>query len=102
MGPVVTDKEEVVRVLWYLGKVGVTDPCDAETKDVAKDFWRYTCDVQERVLGAFKSDNFCIWAGDLNVLRQLSHALWNILAHVNFRACFSFEPQAVHCGVEES
>ena len=44
--PVVTNEEEVVRALWYLGKVGVTDPRDAEIKDVPEDFWGYACDIQ--------------------------------------------------------
>ena len=46
MGPVVADEEEVVRALCYLGKVGVTNFRDVETKDVTEDFWRYACDVQ--------------------------------------------------------
>jgi len=80
--PVVTDEEEVVRALWYLGKVGVTDLRDVETKDVAEDFWRYACDFQQRVSGPFESDNFCIRAGDLNALRQVSHTL---LERINSR-----------------
>ena len=44
-----TDEEEVVRPLWYLGKVGVTDTrgVDVETKDVSEDLWRYACDIQQ-------------------------------------------------------
>jgi len=43
--PVVADEEEVVRVLRYLGKVGVADLRDVETKDVTEDFWGYACDI---------------------------------------------------------
>ena len=82
-----TDEEEVVRALWYLGKVGVADLRDVETKDVAEDFWRYACDVQQRVSGPFELDNFCIQGqdgvvvdlaahpDDLNALRQAPHTL---------------------------
>jgi len=108
----VTDEEEVVRALWYPGEVGVTGPRDVETKDVTEDFWRYACDFQQRVSSAFELDNFCIRGrgrvkvglvahlGDLNALCQVSDTLWNALTHVDFRACFSFEPQAVHRSVE--
>ena len=95
------DEEEVVRALRYPGEVRVTDPRSVETKYVTEDFWGYACDIQQRVLDAFESDNFRIRAGDLTVLCQLSHALWNILAHVDSCACF-FERQAVHRSVEES
>jgi hypothetical protein len=44
--PVVTNEEEVVRVLLYSGELGVTEFCsDVETEDVPKDFWRYAGDV---------------------------------------------------------
>jgi len=83
----VTNEEEVVRALCCLGKVGVTDPRDAETKDVTKDFWRYACDVQQRVSGPFELDNLRIQGQDgvvvdlvahpcdLNTLRQVLHTL---------------------------
>ena len=85
------DEEEVVRALLYLGEVGVTDLRNVETKDATEDFWRYACDVQQRVPGALESDNFCVQGldgvevdlaahpGDLKGLRQASHTLWNVL-----------------------
>jgi len=76
----VADEEEVVRALWYPAKVGVIDLRGVEMKDVPEDFWGYACDVQQRVLGPFESDNFRIRAGDLNALRQVSHTLWNVFS----------------------
>jgi hypothetical protein len=77
--PVVTDEEEVVRVLWYLGEVGVTDLRDVETKDVPENLWRYARDVQQRVSSPFESDDFRVQgqngvevdlaAGGLNSIR---------------------------------
>jgi len=110
--PMMTDEEEVVRALWYLGKVGITDPrgVDVETKDVTDNFWRYACDVQQGVSGALESDNFCIQGqdgavvdlaarpGDLNALRQVLHTLRNALTHLDFSVCFFFEQQTVHHG----
>ena len=112
--PVVTDEEEVVRALWYLGKVGITDPrgVDVETKDVTEDFWRYACDVQQRVSGALESDNFrtqgqdgvevdrlisrpCQHPGDLNTLRQASRTPWNVLTRVD--SCAFFLLRATGC-----
>jgi len=98
---VVTGEEEVVRALWYPGKVGGTVPRGVvvETKDATEDFWGYyACDIQQRVSGAFESDNFRIQGqdgvgvdlvahpGDLNALRQVSHTPWNVLIHVDSRA----------------
>ena len=80
------DEEEVVCTLWYPCEVGVTDFHDAEMKDVTEDFWRYPCDIQQRVSGPFESDNFCIDGvreanltahpdGDLNAAREVSHTV---------------------------
>jgi hypothetical protein len=110
--PVVTDEEEVVRVLWYPGKVGVTDLRDVETKDVPEDLWRYACDVQQRVSSAFESDDFRIQGqdgvevdlaahpGGLNSVRYRKNL--EILTHVDSCTCFLFGRQAVHHSEEES
>ena len=109
-----TDEEEVVRALWYLGKVGVTDPRGVETKDVTEDLWRYVCDIQQRVSGPFESDNFRIQGqdgvevdlaahpGGLNTLRKVSHALCNGPTHIGSYGRFFFEQQAAHRSAEES
>ena len=102
-----TDEEEVVRALWYLGKVGVTDPrsVDVETKDVSEDFWRYACDVQQRVSGALESDgvevDLAVHPGDLNALCQISHGPWNVLTHIDSCVCFFFGRGAAYRSVEE-
>jgi len=82
----VTNEEEVVRALWHLDKAAVTD-VRVETKDMTKDFWRYACDVQQRVPGPFESDNLRIQGQngvvvdlaahpcDLNALRQVLHMI---------------------------
>jgi len=109
-----TDEEEVVRALWYLGKVGVTDLLGVETKDVTEDLWRYVCDIEQRVSGPFESDNLRFQGQDgvvvdlaaqpsgLNARFQVSHALCNVPTHIGSYARFFFEQRAAHRSAEES
>ena len=106
----VTDEEEVVRALLYLGKVGVTDLRDIGTKDMTEDLWRYACDVQQRVSGPFEPDDFRVQGqdgavvdlaahpGDLNALRLVLHTLEKSLTHVVFRVRPFFGQQTLHRG----
>jgi len=83
-------------------------------KDVTEDFWRYACDIQQRVSGPFESDNFCVRGqdgvvidlaahpGNLNALCQVSRTRRNELTHANSRACVFFERQVVRRGREKS